>query len=91
MRIVQAIRSSQPRNIHISDLGLIVGIDEHVGRFQISMHDVQGVKSLETLRDLNENLPDIVFGVPKAQLPEFLDLVIQVTLVCVLHQDAANL
>jgi len=30
----------QPRQTHVDQLGVTVGHDEHVGRFDIAMHDV---------------------------------------------------
>ena len=53
------------------------------------MHDVEPVQHLETFKNLQEYLPDLVFWKVRACLLMLLDLLQQVAVVSVFHHDAA--
>ena len=46
-------------NIHISEFGTHVVVQEYVSRLQVSVHDLNLVHRMQTTHSLNENLPDL--------------------------------
>lgn len=56
--------------------------------FEVAMVDVELVECLESLDDLDEDPPDVVFGEEFCLLLLFDDLLVEVSIVGVVHHDA---
>ena len=71
----------------VADLYIVVGIDEDVGRLDVAVQDAAAVRVLQTLRELDEELPKAFLADECAGLRVPADEALQVTAAGKLHDN----
>ena len=88
--VVQATLVGHLGYIHVSKLGSEIFIEENVRTLEVSVHDVEVMHSFEAPDDLNKDAPNILLGESRLLLLMLRDLLEQVTVICVLHDDTSG-
>lgn len=72
-------------DVHVAQFGSEVFVEEHIGTFEVPVHNVQVMQGFETPDHLDENTPDVRFLEGGVVLLVFADLLEHVSVVSILH------
>jgi hypothetical protein len=89
--VVQSALVGNFRDIHVAELGSEVSIQEDVRALEIAMHYVEVMHCLEPAHHLNEYLPYLLLSEGTLVLLVVRDLLEEVAIVRVLHDNATQM
>ena len=88
--VIESVLICQLGHIHVTQLAAEVVIHEDVCRLDVAVHDVVIVESPEAAQDLDQQAPDFALLEPSTRTLVIGNLLVEVSIVCVLHDNAAR-